>query len=106
MFKLDVPLGALRPTVIFNVLCTEEPVVVVTGLGLKLALVFFGSPLTLRLTVLDAPTAPNDTLKLTLDPRTAVFEAGDAVMLKSGATTRFKVVEWVSPPLVPVTVTG
>ncbi len=53
----DVTVLAFRFTEIFRVELPE----VVTGLGLKLALVLAGNPLTLKLTELDAFTSPTET---------------------------------------------
>jgi hypothetical protein len=58
MVKVYVPGGAFRFTEIVRL---ELPVVV-TGLGLKVALVREGTPLTLRLTELEPPLAPSDTV--------------------------------------------
>ncbi len=81
---------------------------VVTGFGLKLPLVFRGSPLRLRVTELEELTAVTPTVTLALLPRLIVTEAG-AERLKPGAgavTVRLRLVECVSIPLVPVIVMG
>ncbi len=57
--KVYVPGGALWFTEIVRL---ELPGVVVTGLGLKVALVLGGNPLTLRVTELEVFTAPSDTV--------------------------------------------
>ena len=54
IIKVKVPTGAEGPGLIVSVELPEV-VEVVTGLGLKLALVLDGSPLTLRVTELDIP---------------------------------------------------
>lgn len=82
---------------------------VVTGLGLKLALVRFGNPLTLRLTELEPLTVPRETVYLPLVPRFTVRDDGEAERVKSAggaATVSVKLLEWVRLPLVPVTVIG
>jgi hypothetical protein len=79
----NCPVLALRLALILRV----EPapfVVAVTGLGLKLALVPLGKPLTLRLTELEALIAVTVTFVDPLEPRFTVSELGDADRLKSG----------------------
>ncbi len=79
----------------------------VTGLGLKLALVFFGNPLALRLTELDPPTVPTDTATFPRCPRLTINEVGDAEIVKSaaaGCTVSVKLLEWTKLPLLPTIV--
>jgi hypothetical protein len=84
----------------------EEPVV--AGLGLKLALVLAGKPLTLRVIELDAPMAVRVIVSWPVDPRETARVVGEAEMEKSGGggadTVTEKVVECVRPPPVPVRV--
>jgi hypothetical protein len=83
MVSVAVPIGVLRFVVMVSVL-DPDPVI---ELGLKVAVARDGSPLTLRPTVPVNPfSAPTVTAYMVLDPRVTVCEAGDAAMLKSGAT--------------------
>jgi hypothetical protein len=77
---LNVPVGALRPTVMFR---TEEPGTG-TGFGLKLALVAPGKRLTLRLTGLEPWIVVAVTVADPLDLRFTVSDLGDTERLKSG----------------------
>src|SRR6266542_4530202 len=60
------------------------PVVAVTGFELKLALVRWGNPLTLRLTELEPLIAVTVTVVVPFELRRTVCEVGDSERLKSG----------------------
>jgi hypothetical protein len=99
----NVPVLAFRFTEILRV---ELPGAV-TGLVLKLALVFGGKPLTLKLTEVGPPPAVSEMIELPVEPRLMVSDVGDAEIPKSGAgaeTTTVRVVEWLRAPLVPLVV--
>lgn len=92
IFNVYSPVLALRLVERVRVELPE----VLTGLGLKLALVLGGNPLTLRVTELEVFTAPSDTVELTLEPRFTVIDDGDAEIVKSAGgaeTTTVRVVE-------------
>jgi len=76
----NVPMLALRLAVIVSF----DVALAVTGLGPKLALTPFGSPLTLRFTELEPFTAVTVTVVEPFDPRLTVSELGEAERLKSG----------------------
>jgi hypothetical protein len=84
------------------IVSVELPLVL-TGLGLKLALVFFGKPLTLSVTLL--PVATLGTLIVMLLPflllRETVSELLAAVMVKSGSVCALTTTEWLNVPAVP-----
>src|SRR5207237_7936819 len=76
-----VPRVALRLALIVSV---EVPVGV-TAVGLKLALVLCGKPLTLRFTVFVPLTAVTVTVVGAFEPRLTVSEVGASEIVKSGA---------------------
>jgi hypothetical protein len=85
------PLLALEPTVIVNVEMTPD-VLLVTDEGLNEPLVLRGNPLTVRLTVLELPTAWIVTVYLPVEPRFTVCEAGETLIVKSADAVTVRVV--------------
>ena len=81
-----------------------ELVVVVTGLGEKLAVTLEGTPETLRVTELLAPTAVTLTVAFLLDLRLTVIDVGETEIPKSAGAVTFSetVVEWVASPLIVI----
>lgn len=98
------PLVAVERTVTVSVDVTP-PEVLVTDEGLNVPLVLRGSPLTLRLTMLEPFTAVIVTVYVPDEPRFTVCEPGDKLMVKSAdAPVTVSVVVPAIPPDVAVIV--